>query len=484
MKEWDTQEALSFLNNFITYRQDFAKQYNNGAYGWYKGLNDKVLNSHIEGRETIAIKVQELSKYLTFDLDFYNDDIVIRKQATRKLINTLIDVGIEEDSINVFFSGNKGFHVVLFFDEPIRIEFLKKFFDSVMILADFESFYDVHVDCRGGVKNAYKLPLGVHRVTKKRSWYCDTYKLEPKEFYVPQPIMIDKEGMFNLITEVSERSEVVDKLLTIKVPKESQEAIKRTPEELEAILEKMEENRGKLNKIVQQQKLIEKGSRNDSIFLLALYCNSNGFNSEEAKEFLYGIMQNTDESMFNNETTLQWKCKECDNVVNRVYLKNWKLFGFKVEACFNKVDIIYILKNCKTLKQMQVLLCFMIYSKQFSNGDGVFFLSERTAERETGIDRKNIRINIKKLEASGVIEKVEAPIKIKLEGGKFTGVATKYKIPYLQEEDLTEEKLKIKIKTANQVALVEAVKELVSTEEVKASVTKNMFYKTFKSLFN
>lgn len=500
MKSLDTQEAVSFLkNNFITYRSKWAKQNADGSYytGTSYSLNDKMLQQHIEGKETFAIYVNKISKFLAFDVDCYTDDEAVRKMAVYNVMNTLIEMGIPYECLNIFYSGNKGYHVVIFFDKPVKSESVKQFFQAVEIVGGFKDMDKVNIELRGGNGQAYKLPFAVHKVTKKRAWAIDKETMKPLEYEIPEVQCVDSSEFYMLKNEALERLEVIEILNLNKVQQiTSQRAVassKALPEgkTIEDVKADIEANRNTLNQVLEAGMLIEKGTRNDVIFLLALYYNGSNYPKELARASAKEIMKNTPDSLFNDKSSLEWKVKQCNIVIDKVYKNNMRLAGFTAEAYFTKEEMIYILKSCKTFKQMQLLLMFFIYSKQFKNAEGQFFLSQKTIEKVLGIEQPNASEMIKKLIRMGLIELVQKGYYVICEGEKL-GIASTYKVPFEQEhgqvedvegvEDDDEEEKKIKIKTADELAFITAVQSLIPEDELKQIITKNLFYKTFKPL--
>lgn len=153
---------------YITTRKKYIKQKgsNYSTFNKYENssaltLSDWMLQLHLDGSETYGVfNGNTVNKFITFDVD-YADDQPMAKWATRKLIDVLeSEFNIRSNYIHVSFSGNKGYHVDLFFDEPIKADDAFAFYQRVISVADLPSN---KVEYRPSYTQAVKLPLGIHQ---------------------------------------------------------------------------------------------------------------------------------------------------------------------------------------------------------------------------------------------------------------------------------------------------------------------------------
>lgn len=485
----DESLALLFINeSYVSYRKEWIKQNNDGA-SYYTGnsypINDNMIQAHIKGKDTFGIKINKVSKFLAFDIDVYNDNIeATGLQAVRQLLSIIESVGVPREALSVFYSGSKGYHIDLFFKQPIKVEELANFHKAILILRaeEYGELKGVNIEARGCNGQGYKLPLGIHKKTGKRMWSLDIDTLQELPYVVPTVEPMEPSDFYLVKDEILD-TRIVSEALREAYNADIKARVTKTAKiyteaELEAMQARIEENKNTLSKVLEARSLLEKGTRNDVIFLLALYSNSTSRTTKEAKELIYEVMENTPAELFNDNSSLQWKNKEADKVVERVYSKNWRLKGFENSAKFSTEELEHILKSCKTLKEMSLYLCFMIYAKQFMSHDGVFYLAQTTIEKETGIEQANSSRMIKKLIKAGLVEVVEKGYYAIIEGNKI-GIATSYKVPYLLENKDAPVG-EIEIKKASTETIVETTVCSLTAERLLELVGKNKYYRVFK----
>ena len=164
------------------------------------------------------------------------------------------------------------------------------------------------------------------------------------------------------------------------------------------------------------------------IYLVALWCNTNKMDKDIALEKLYRIIENTPEELFNDKTSFEWKYKECKNVIEKVYLNNLVLFDCK-KVGLNKDILIWVMENCKTLKQMNIFLCHIFHCLKWGNSEGIYFLSENRICDYTNTKKRDTVINLnKQLIELGILEVVKKGGYIDLKNGIKKGIATTYKL--------------------------------------------------------
>lgn len=125
-------ETLSDYGKYVPYTQDVQKAVKNNKKDYYRSIylyNDeqvKAANEIVEvvNKDTgetyerprgVAGVTDVKTKELVWDLD--NKDLEVAKADTIELINRLIEKGFSEESIGIFLSGGKGFHVHIFVDQ-------------------------------------------------------------------------------------------------------------------------------------------------------------------------------------------------------------------------------------------------------------------------------------------------------------------------------------------------------------------------------
>ena len=175
---------------------------NNQDLDWDKYLTTKKLIAHIRGTQTLGgLFYPYASKVLIFDIDSYIESIGYffnpldpwcisfqRNNASTPtffLIEELLDTGIKEEYIHILYSGAKGFHIVLFFDEFIDLRTLTSFGNFIINRTkreiflswgepDGEDFAKFNIELRPEGRNGrgVKFPLGIHLSTGERMEFC------------------------------------------------------------------------------------------------------------------------------------------------------------------------------------------------------------------------------------------------------------------------------------------------------------------------
>lgn len=149
-------------------------------------INDTVIRDHLSGRKTIG--VYQLSdddnvKWLCLDID--KDKTLARdidpaevqanaQEQVRRLVKAFLPLGIKpvvEDS------GNRGYHVWVFFNSPIPASIAQTVghfvLEQVPVLAGLHiELFPKQVSARS-LGNLVKLPLGVHLKSKRRSAFVN-----------------------------------------------------------------------------------------------------------------------------------------------------------------------------------------------------------------------------------------------------------------------------------------------------------------------
>ena len=353
-------------------------------------LNDSFIKRHLDGKDTYGVfNANAVNKFITFDIDF-SDDMPMARWATGKLVDVLYrDFGIPFDDIHVSYSGNKGYHIDLFLDKPIKLSDAEVFYEKVRKHAELEKR---QVEFRPTYKQGVKLPLGVHKKTGNRCWFVDRETLEPIESF---DYLNDVEPMDHMI--------VLDSVIELTEEQiESFDAVVRATDTTVNVVTH-EKAFGKVRDIMTAGQLLHSGSRHDTTVLLASFCNTQGYERDEAKAIILDIMYATPPEFFNKTTTRELIDRETDRLVNRAYDREYKLGNAEQRIVIYKSEILAVLK-VGTFRQKQLAYAMLVTSKRYGN---VFYLTMNTAMEMLGTSAKQTVANaIKKLIEVGFIEYV------------------------------------------------------------------------------
>ena len=135
-------------------------------------LTNFNLYQHLTGEYGVSVFAGPYSsKFLTFDVDLGGDNLKEAQEACKQIIDALEGLGVPRDLAYISFSGNKGYHVDIFFDNVVYTKTLKKLYDAVI---DKTGLNPAKVEFRPTSNQGIKLPLGVHHKTGKRCWFVNT----------------------------------------------------------------------------------------------------------------------------------------------------------------------------------------------------------------------------------------------------------------------------------------------------------------------
>jgi len=183
----------------------YAKQFldRKGRWGYHpvhSHIDNSLISSHFDGDITLGlyfVRVDDtvLVSCIDFDLNkkiMQSDNLEKRKSARKTLQNYLSTVIYKCTDYSIPFlvedSGNKGYHLWIFFTGGVSAKIVRNMLKSIMSQIEsppeginYEIFPKQDKVKSGGLGNLVKLPLGVHRKTGKRGLFVDPITLCPLE---------------------------------------------------------------------------------------------------------------------------------------------------------------------------------------------------------------------------------------------------------------------------------------------------------------
>lgn len=176
------------------YRQMFGvSTTRDGKACWWRKsskLQYKAMWGHLTGYFAIGTFAGEhATKFITIDVD--TDD----RYVVRRVVTTMMSMGIPFENIYVSYSGKKGYHVDLFFKDKIMNGTAYQFY---VMLLDKGGLARRKVEFRPTNGNCVKMPLGMHQETGNRCWFVNPITLAPiKDFKYILGIKPIEEDFFN-----------------------------------------------------------------------------------------------------------------------------------------------------------------------------------------------------------------------------------------------------------------------------------------------
>lgn len=467
-----------FFNLYITAQYKYLimdKDGNYRTYNAHENKNHKTMSKwhireHLKGKHTLGIFAANfVTNFICFDIDVH--DKLNAKWTTYKLIDILINLGVPEEYIYISTSGNKGYHVDIYFKEAIFNGAVKDFYEIVMSNIDMENVKG-EIELRP-TKQGLKLPLGVNFKNKNKltnkCWYVDYDKgLEPiKDVeYILKIKQIDIEIIKNIIEEQKEIDIFdykVDKIEAVEV-----ETTKGYLDSKYQSLDGYKQNIDNDKTIEVAQKLeIEglkiAGTRHNSLYNLCKYYKYLGMTQEENDQELIDWMNSQDPSTY---TTKLNDChKDIKEITKYIYDNDINLTRKETDIRITYDEMLYILE-IETKNEKLLVYSMMIHSKRYANEKGIFYMTYKQMAESTGLGERTVKRLINKINESNHIEIVERNRKVLDSKGKLiTKRPNKYKINYISKEENNNQF--IIISNNNNLSLNEALLSLFDITELK-----------------
>lgn len=407
------------LDEYGNYRT-FNKHNNAKVYP----LTDYVIQRHLDGKSTLGVFASaNHTKFICFDIDVKDENKA--KWTVYRLVDSLIKIGIPDDDIHISLSGNKGYHVELYFNNPIKNQYAYELYLLVMNVSDLLNMDYGEVEYRpNAMKQGVKIPLGFNfrNSRKPRCWYVDYDKrLKPirNKEYILKIKQMNVEVIYNILER--ERDNLEEK--EVREVEEVRGFIesKYTP------LKIYNENIGEQETIEAIEKILDTGltiagTRHNSLFKLAKYFRYHGLTQEECKARLIEWMSEQDTRCY----TTKWEdcIKDIYLIVNYVYEKEISLTVEEKDLYVTYEEMRQIIR-LKSKNEKLLAYCLLIHSKRYAMKNGHFFMIYRHMSEASGLCEKTTRTLINKLEQNGVIEIIERNRFIRDENGKVSNVKKK-----------------------------------------------------------
>lgn len=437
-------------------------------------LNDSFVKIHLEGKGCYGVfSSSEFTKFLCFDVDV--PDNKMAKWTVYKIKSVLNEIGFKPEDIHVSTSGNKGYHVDLYFNHPIKNYIANKIYKKVLDMADLNDIDFGEVEYRPNLlQQAVKLPLGKHHKTGNRCWYVDEDLKPITNFeHILSIKQVDVQFIYDLMDEQrllvneyevievdSMRHQIENKVKSLDIYRQNIDP-EDTIEAIEKIL-----NEG----------LTIQGSRHVSIFKIAKYFRYQGFNQDETEEMLKEWMNQQDKNTY---TTKIKDCyKDIEETVRYIYEKEISLTTKQTELIIAFDEMKEILK-LRTLNQKILAYCVMIHSKRYGNAKGVFYMTYKQMAESSSLSYRTTQTLINELEKAEIIEIIERNRK---SSSSYKNLPNIYKFNYNQTEKENEKQYIIKIDNDIKYSYSDTFNECMLTLFDKNELRKSLPRRQYQSI--
>ncbi|MEI7590041.1 MAG: CRISPR-associated primase-polymerase type A1 [Deltaproteobacteria bacterium] len=221
------QEAIACYMELFSGREDcFARQWvekseqKQGYVPVKHSMEPKDIEDHVSGRLTYGIyllKSDSMIKTAVIDVDLVqkyrqaklkSEDVQRVRRERDYMIKRILEISEAAGMMPVVeFSGGKGYHFWYCFASPVQaalarraLEKIRKAVSGDLTVFNLEVFPKQDQLSGKGFGNLVKLPLGIHRVTGKQSWFIDCHdrSMESQLAYVSRINPIPVEALDSL----------------------------------------------------------------------------------------------------------------------------------------------------------------------------------------------------------------------------------------------------------------------------------------------
>lgn len=472
--------AERLLSLYFVNRSSYIEQYKNKKgevkYTQHKRkITVDDLIDHVEHRRTLGVVTDPttgLTNFMAFDVDTkdkaYDD--------TLELLELLVNFyGIDKEYVTVSFSGNKGYHVELFFDEAIQWQALEPFYEEVLLKLGKTK---KEVELRP-TANGLKLPLSTHRKTDNLSLISRfnnnftglillnqaesvKYLLNAKQINLDEfkELVLDEVNAFTI-----EQSKATD---TIEVTDNMNFSGRLEGDQLEEI-----------KTVLAEKRLIYPGSRNRMTWLLPVFLKQMGYSYEESEKVTLNVLTNTYENyegFIDKDTSYDKVVKEVVRLNKQAFDKNYVIKDALNDVAICKSEIKQILE-IKKLPLKKMALSMLILSKRYAGEDNVFYASYSTLIKMGNADRTGtLKKYMQELEQLGLLEIVSSnvidTVRTKAEG-RVISKPNKYRVHFA--EPVTDDDKQELVLSGQQVNLEIVLNYFYSEKELRKALPRRQF---------
>lgn len=408
-----------YINNTFKY----IKQLDSGKYPHVKNkhtgnfipLTDKVLQRHLAHKETIGIFCKSKTKFISFDVDTGSEEDMQYLHET--LVNNF---HIGNKNILTSISGGKGYHVDIFFNEPMTFELAEDFYYQVLLECNFDAS---EVELRPRMNIGVKLPLGLNRVTGVKCSFIDWYTLNELPDNTIQDIAKLERNKFiqdNKLTKGTHKQKYNTKIYNREINRDrifsdlrKHNTLKNT-KTLTDVIVSIDFEATNIRTVTDNiKRVLERGyftpndsyKRHDYTLLIAIYLKEQRVEQKATQNEINLIMQATRERYKDLiKSSQEFTEKETQRIVNLVYTRNYKLLGQQQEIYLTQDELLDML-SVEHKQQRRLYIAMIGHAKRFNRTDEVFCMTFETMRamniRNNGTTMKK---NLKELEDKGYIE--------------------------------------------------------------------------------
>lgn len=322
-------------------------------------LDKYIISHHLRGFKTLGVfaDTDNTTKFITFDVD--SSDINKSKAASKRLLNVLTTYfNIDSNDLHVSFSGKKGYHIDILLNERITTDQALNFY--YMVMQHIPTTALVKIEFRPSHLMGVKLPLGIHKVTKRRCNFINKSTFE----------LLNDTDSLNYVLDIVPISPT--DLMKIDMISNEQHESATDLKTLARIAPT-----GYAESILLDKQLKERGTRHQATLTLSMYFYIHEIELETAYDTILSVLYNTPSHLFNEDSYPDLWERETDRLLKLVYNGQYTLHNKSVFVSITKNDLYPILcLNTNTRKE--VAFAALISSKRYADEEGFFYCTINT----------------------------------------------------------------------------------------------------------
>ena len=507
---------------YISMRKRWILQQKDGYYTTMTRfpLHDDMIRNHLKGKNTIGVFARsDYVKFLTFDVDI--DDLALQrhkrqiravygvnasvnlahlaKWTTLKLIDVLVsEFGISRKNLLTSFSGSKGYHVSLFFnDNKVTERKARRFYEMVL---DSLGASESEIEFRPMNTMGVKPPLGKN---KKTNNYCHLVDLDKLEYISDNTIFdvvkVDSEEFLEQLKELEDdykkhHKEIQKRKLEIEkqqkevkkeqIKQKARDKLELEPDQQQDFEDVVDEINieipvgfdKRMEQIIQQQMLLDETTpRHNTTYLLSVYLKDKGKSQTETNQIVQRVIYNTylkRKYLIDSRRSLEFCLGEVTRLCEYVYKahKTTKRVIRGKTIRLYKNEILGVLDSSRKPLMIQSF-AMLLHSKKFADKDGIFYMTYENME-DYGVkgNWKQISSKLDKLESNGFLEIVA---RNRVQENTFKKLPNLYKIKVVPDEL----QKSIEFDVDDVIVLEEVAINLITENEIKKILTPDVFKK-------
>lgn len=387
-----------------------------------KKFKKYMLRTHLVGKDTIGVfPNEEGTKFMVMDIDTYGNLETGREivRAIRKYLSYYFP----KNQIHCSFSGNKGFHVTLYFNTFISIKYINKMFNIILNEIGINGYSDVNVELRPEIKGingrGIKIPCGVNFLNHNDyANYCAflNEEFEPVQYEIDYILNVEKSD-YAIIDKVITDYDDYDLIDYKDAYIACDNATKKHGQEKCLSISDASKNQGFSGKLRSylENGLDTKGIRHNISFKLALLLKEEGVSADECFDILLAWSIKQVKRGYSQSSSFEIG-RDLKQIIYKDVYNSGKKYYFKdytvKDAAFTRDDLIHFEKlneiSSNTGKSMlnhqKILFALMVHAKRYSDYGSEFFMTYSQITDLCGIvNSKTIATIITDLEKLGFL---------------------------------------------------------------------------------